>query len=62
MRLTLALPADTVQRLKSMTYSGALKVDQRLAQRGLHALAAWNSENHFRAWRPREICKGRLPP
>jgi len=25
-----------------MAYSGVLRMDQRLAQRGLHALAAWN--------------------
>ena len=42
MRLTLALPNDTVPRLKSMANSGVLRMDQRLAQRGLHALAAWN--------------------
>jgi predicted transcriptional regulator len=47
--LTIRLPDDTAQRLKSLAQSRGLSMNKLVEQLGAHALSAWDTENHFRA-------------
>jgi predicted transcriptional regulator len=47
--LTIRLPEDTAQRLKSMAQSRGVSMNKLVEQLSAHALAAWDTENHFRA-------------
>ena len=40
---------DTAQRLKSLAQSRGLSMNKLVEQLSAHALAAWDTENHFRA-------------
>jgi predicted DNA-binding protein len=45
--LTIRLPDDTAQRLKSLAKSRGLPMNKLVEQLSAHALAAWDTENHF---------------
>ncbi len=47
--LTIRLPEDTAQWLKSLTKSWGLSMTKLVEQLSAHALAARDTENHFRA-------------
>lgn len=47
--LTIRLPEDTAQRLKSLAQSRGLSVNKLVEELGAQALAAWDTETHFRA-------------
>lgn len=47
--LTIRLPDATAQRLKALTKSRGLSTNKLVEQLSTHALAAWDTENHFRA-------------
>ncbi len=47
--LTIRLPEDTAQRLKTMAQSRGLSMNKLIEQLSAHALAAWDTENHYRA-------------
>ena len=47
--LTIRLPDDTAQRLKSLAQSRGLSMNKLVEQLSAHPLAAWDTENHFRA-------------
>lgn len=47
--LTIRLPDHTAQRLKSLAQSQGLSMNKLVEQLSAHALAAWDTENHFRA-------------
>ncbi len=47
--LTIRLPDDTAQRLKALAKSRGLSRNKLIEQLSAHALAAWDTENHFRA-------------
>ena len=47
--LTIRLPEDTARRLKSLAQSRGLSMNKLVEQLSAHALAAWDTENHFRA-------------
>ena len=47
--LTIRLPEDTAQRLKSMAQSRGLSMNKLVEQLSAHALAVWDTENHFHA-------------
>ena len=47
--LTIRLPDDTAQRLKSLAESRGLSMNKLVEQLSAHALSAWDTENHFRA-------------
>ena len=47
--LTIRLPDDTAQRLKSLAQSRGLSMNKLVEQLRAHALSAWDTENHFRA-------------
>ncbi len=47
--LTIRLPEDTALRLKAMARSRGLSMNKLVEQLSAHALAAWDTENHFRA-------------
>ena len=47
--LTIRLPEETVERLKSLAQSRGLSMNKLVEQLSAHALAAWDTENHFRA-------------
>ena len=47
--LTIRLPDDTAQRLKSLAQSRGLSMNNLVEQLSAHALSAWDTENHFRA-------------
>ena len=47
--LTIRLPEDTAQRLKSMAQSRGLSMNKLVEQLSAHALAAWDTENPFRS-------------
>lgn len=47
--LTIRLPDDTAARLKSLAKSRGLSVNKLIEQLSAQALAAWDTENHFRA-------------
>ncbi len=54
--LTIRLPDDTAQRLKSLAKSRGLPMNKLVEQLSAHAVAAWDTENDFRAmWRPRRM-------
>jgi predicted DNA-binding protein len=47
--LTIRLPDETVDRLKSLAQSRGLSMNKLVEQLSAHALAAWDTENHYRA-------------
>jgi predicted transcriptional regulator len=47
--LTIRLPDDTAQRLKSLAQSRGLSMNKLVEQLSAHAISAWDTENHFRA-------------
>ena len=47
--LTIRLPDDTAQRLKSLAQSRGLSMNKLVEQMSAHALSVWDTENHFRA-------------
>lgn len=46
--LTIRLPDDTAERLKALARSRGLSVNKLVEQLGAQALAAWDTESHFR--------------
>lgn len=46
--LTIRLPDETADRLKALAKSRGLSMN-KFEQLSAHALAAWDTENHFRA-------------
>jgi predicted DNA-binding protein len=47
--LTIRLPDETAERLKSLAQSRGLSMNKLVEQLSAHALSAWDTENHFRA-------------
>lgn len=47
--LTIRLPDDTAERIKALAKSRGLSTNKLIEQLSAHALAAWDTENHFRA-------------
>lgn len=47
--LTIRLPDETAQRLKALARSRGLSTNKLIEQLSAQALAAWDTENHFRA-------------
>lgn len=47
--LTIRLPDDTAERLKSLARSRGLSTNKLVEELSARALAAWDTENHFRA-------------
>lgn len=47
--LTIRLPDDTAARLKSLARSRGLSINKLVEELSARALAAWDTENHFRA-------------
>ncbi len=47
--LTIRLPDDTAVRLKALAKSRGLSTNKLVEQLSAHALAAWDTENNFRA-------------
>jgi predicted transcriptional regulator len=47
--LTIRLPDDAAQRLKSLAQSRGLSMNKLVEQLSAHAISAWDTENHFRA-------------
>ena len=47
--LTIRLPEETVERLKSLAQSRGLSMNKLVEQLSEHAISAWDTENHFRA-------------
>ena len=47
--LTIRLPDDTAERLKSLAYSRGLSMNKLVEELSAQALSAWDTENHFRA-------------
>jgi len=47
--LTIRLPDDTAERLRALAKSRGLSTNKLVEQLSAHALAAWDTENHFRA-------------
>ena len=47
--LTITLPNVTGERLKSLAGSRGQSTNKLVEQLSAHALAAWDTENHFRA-------------
>lgn len=47
--LTIRLPADTAERLKLLAKSRGLSTNKLVEEMSAKALAAWDTENHFRA-------------
>lgn len=47
--LTIRLPDDTAARLKSLARSRGLSTNKLMEELSARALAAWDTENHFRA-------------
>ena len=46
--LTIRLPDDTAERLKTLARSRGLSTNKLVEQLSAYALAAWDTENHFR--------------
>ena len=46
--LTIRLPDETAERLKALARSRGLSVNKLVEQWSAQALAAWDTENHFR--------------
>ncbi len=53
--LTIRLPDDTAERLKSLAKSRGLSTNKLVEELSARALAAWDTENHFRAMAERII-------
>jgi len=47
--LTIRLPDDTADRLKQMAKSRGQSMNKLVEELSAHALAAWDTANHFRA-------------
>ena len=47
--LTVRIPDETAERLKALAKSRGLSVNKLIEQLSAHALASWDTENHFRA-------------
>ncbi len=47
--LTIRLPDNTSERLKSLAKSRGLSMNKLVEELSAQALAAWDTENHFRA-------------
>lgn len=47
--LTIRLPEDTAQRLRLLAQNRGMSVNKLVEQLSAHALAAWDTENHFKA-------------
>lgn len=47
--LTISLPDDTAERLKQLARSRGLSTNKLMEELSARALAAWDTENHFRA-------------
>ena len=47
--LTIRLPDDTAERLKSLAKSRGLSTNKLVEEMSASALVAWDTENHFRA-------------
>ena len=47
--LTIRLPDNTPQRLEPLAQSRGLSMNKLVEQLSAHALAAWDTENQFRA-------------
>jgi hypothetical protein len=47
--LTIRLPDDTAERLRALARSRGLSVNKPIEELSAQALAAWDTENHFRA-------------
>lgn len=47
--LTIRLPDNTVDRLKSLAHSRGLSVNKLVEEMSAQALAAWDTENRFRS-------------
>ncbi len=47
--LTIRLPDDTAERLKSLARSRGLSTNKLVEELSARALAAWDTENHYRA-------------
>jgi len=47
--LTIRLPDDTAARLKALARSRGQSMNKLIEELGAQALAAWDTENHFRA-------------
>ena len=47
--LTIRLPDDTAARLKTLARSRGLSMNKLIEELSAQALAAWDTENHFRA-------------
>jgi len=47
--LTIRLPDDTAQRLRALAKSRGLSTNKLIEQLSAHAIAAWDTENRFRA-------------
>jgi len=47
--LTIRLPEDTAERLKLLAKSRGLSMNKLVEEMSARALAAWDTENHFRA-------------
>lgn len=47
--LTIRLPDDTAARLKALARSRGLSMNKLIEELTAQALAAWDTENHFRA-------------
>jgi predicted DNA-binding protein len=47
--LTIRLPDDTAERLKALAKSRGLSTNKLVEELSAQALAAWDTENHFRA-------------
>lgn len=47
--LTIRLPDDTAERLKALARSRGQSMNKLVEELGAQALAAWDTENHFRA-------------
>lgn len=47
--LTIRLPDDTTERLRSLARSRGLSMNKLVEELSAHALSAWDTENHFRA-------------
>ena len=47
--LTIRLPDETANRLKALAKSRGLSTNKLIEQMSAHALASWDTENHFQA-------------
>ncbi len=47
--LTVRLPDDTAERLKSLAHSRGQSVNKLIEELSVQALTAWDAENRFRA-------------